>query len=224
MDTGELLWWDKASTLISEATSTVVDLPLLGPVTLPGPDERTSLARRWISAAKLLPNTARLEALDSLAQSVSVTPMPRPSVAMSWDQAREMADAGMTLGGHTSSHPILSRMPPSDARRDIADGLGRIREEVGRSVVSFAYPNGERGDFDRVHKQALADLGVVLAFSLVSGPALLTEVTADPYGVRRIYVGSGDDSDRLRLKLLGWSRVYEMASRMRGADDGREDR
>jgi peptidoglycan/xylan/chitin deacetylase (PgdA/CDA1 family) len=224
MDTGELLWWDMASTLISEATNTVVDLPLLGPITLPGPDERTSLARRWISAAKLLPNTARLEALDSLAQSVSVTPMPRPSVAMSWDQAREMADAGMTLGGHTSSHPILSRMPPSDARRDIADGLGRIREEVGRSVVSFAYPNGERGDFDRVHKQALADLGVVLAFSLVSGPAPLTEVTADPYGVRRIYVGSGDDSDRLRLKLLGWSRVYEMASRMRGADDGREDR
>jgi len=209
--------------LISEAAATVVDLPLLGTVTLPPPDERTSLARRWISAAKVLPNTARLEALDSLAQSVSVAPPTRPSVAMSWDQAREMADAGMTLGGHTSTHPILSRMTPTDARRDIADGLDRIREEVGRAVVSFAYPNGERGDFNRVHKQVLADLGVVLAFSLVSGPALLSEVGADPYGVRRIYVGRGDDSDRLRLKLLGWSRVIEMASRMRGADDGQEN-
>lgn len=223
MDTGELLWWDMASMLISEAAATVVDLPLLGTVTLPPPDERTSLARRWISAAKVLPNTARLEALDSLAQSVSVAPPTRPSVAMSWDQAREMADAGMTLGGHTSTHPILSRMTPTDARRDIADGLDRIREEVGRAVVSFAYPNGERGDFNRVHKQVLADLGVVLAFSLVSGPALLSEVSADPYGVRRIYVGRGDDSDRLRLKLLGWSRVIEMASRMRGADDGQEN-
>jgi hypothetical protein len=112
-------------------------------------------------------------------------------------------------------------MSPSDARRDVAEGLDRIREEVGRAVVSFAYPNGGRSDFDRAHQQALADLGVVLAFSLVSGPAPLSEVTANPYEVRRIYVGWGDDSDRLRLKLLGLSRVFEMVPRMRGADDGR---
>jgi hypothetical protein len=205
-----------ATTLISEATNIAVDLPLLGPVTLPGPNERTMLARRWVSAAKALPNTARLEALDSLAQTVSVPPTSRPSVALSWDQAREMADAGMAFGGHTKTHPILSRMSPPDARADMADGLNRIREELGRAVTSFAYPNGERDDFDSAHKQALADLGVVLAFSLVSGPAMLGEISADPFGVRRIYVGRGDDPELLRLKLIGSSRLIEMTSRLRG--------
>jgi peptidoglycan/xylan/chitin deacetylase (PgdA/CDA1 family) len=222
MDTGELLWWDMATMLISAATNTAVDLPLIGPVALPRPEERTLLARRWVSAAKALPNTARLEALDSLALSVSVTPTPRPSVSLSWDQAREMADAGMAFGGHTKSHPILSRMSPPDARVDMADGLDRIREELGRDVTAFAYPNGERADFDLVHKQALADLGVVLAFSLVSGPAMLSEITADPFAVRRIYVGQRDDPELLRLKLLGSSRLIGMASRMRG-DGGQED-
>ena len=216
MDTGELLWWDMATLLISGATNSAVDLPLLGPVTLPGPDERTLLARRWVSAAKALPNTARLEALDSLARSVSVPATPRSQVALSWDQAREMADAGMTFGGHTKTHPILSRMSPPDARVDMADGLDRIREELGRAVTAFAYPNGRHTDFEPVHKQALADLGVVLAFSLVSGPALLSEIATDPFGVRRIYVGQGDDPDRLRLKLLGSSRLIEMAPRTRG--------
>jgi peptidoglycan/xylan/chitin deacetylase (PgdA/CDA1 family) len=223
MDTGDLLWWDLVTVLISDATSTAADLPLLGPVALSGAEQRASVAVRWVTAAKVLPNVARLEALDSLAQSVSVTPRARPSVAMTWDQARKMADAGMTFGGHTRSHPVLSRMSPDDARRDIAEGLDRIREELGRAVIGFAYPNGARADFDGSHKQALADLGVAIAFSLVSGPALLSEITTDPYEVRRIYVGQGDDPERLRLKLLGWSRVSEMAPRMRGADGGQEN-
>jgi hypothetical protein len=104
----------------------------------------------------------------------------------------------------------------------MADGLDRIREELGRDVTAFAYPNGERADFDLVHKQALADLGVVLAFSLVSGPAMLSEITADPFAVRRIYVGQRDDPELLRLKLLGSSRLIEMAPRMRG-DGGQEN-
>ncbi|MGH8915050.1 MAG: polysaccharide deacetylase family protein, partial [Acidimicrobiia bacterium] len=158
MDTGELLWWDLATALISEATGTEADLPMWGPTALPGADERTTLARRWVSAAKDLPNEARLEALDALARSVEVAPATRPSVAMSWDHAREMGDSGMTLGGHTRSHPILSRMSPADARRDIAEGLQRMKEELGRDVVAFAYPNGRRADFGHVHKQALADL------------------------------------------------------------------
>jgi peptidoglycan/xylan/chitin deacetylase (PgdA/CDA1 family) len=216
MDTGELLWWDMATMLIAEATDTTVDLPLLGLTTLPRPDERTIVARRWVSAAKAVPNAARLEALDSLAMSVSVAPIPRPSVSLTWDQAREMADTGMAFGGHTKTHPILSRMSPPDARADMADGLHRIREELGRAVTSFAYPNGERDDFDLAHKRALADLGVVLAFSLLSGPAMLGEITADPFGVRRIYVGRGDDPELLRLKLLGSSRLIDMASRLRG--------
>jgi peptidoglycan/xylan/chitin deacetylase (PgdA/CDA1 family) len=222
IDTGEPLWWDMATTLISGATGTAVDLPLLGSVALPRPDERTLLATRWVAAAKALPNNVRLEALDSLAESVPHTASRGSSEAISWDQAREMSDAGMAFGGHTRSHPILSRMSPADARSDMADGLDRIREELGRAVVAFAYPNGGRDDFNPVHKQTLADLGVVVAFSLLSGPALLSEITADPFDVRRIYVGWGDDSERLRLKLFGWGRLSEMSARRRGSGRGKE--
>ncbi len=217
MDTGELLWWDRASAVITAASGVEADLPLLGPVTLPEPGERTSLALRWVAAAKALPDAARSEALDALASSSPGRPVASQRVAMSWDQAREMADAGMEFGGHTRSHPILSRMSPESARRDIADGLARIREELDREVIGFAYPNGGRADFDPGHKQMLADLGVRLAFSLVTGPTTWNEIHADPLEVRRIYVGQGDDQERLRLKLLGLSRLTDAVRGRRAA-------
>jgi peptidoglycan/xylan/chitin deacetylase (PgdA/CDA1 family) len=215
MDTGELLWWDLASALITGGDGTEVDLPLIGPVTLPEPGERVPLVLRWVSAAKALPHAARMEALEALAGSVSATPVGGPRVAMSWDEAREMADAGMDFGGHTRSHPILSRLSPDDARREIVDGVDRIREELGSEVLAFAYPNGGRADFGPVDKRVLAELGVALAFSLITGPTTLSEIGADPFEVRRIYVGREDDPERLRLKLLGWSRLSERARRLR---------
>jgi peptidoglycan/xylan/chitin deacetylase (PgdA/CDA1 family) len=212
MDTGEPPWWDRASALIAASSQEVADLPLLGTReldTLP----RHQLAGEWIEAAKLVLDGERRVAVDALPEAVGISSLDWPEVSMKWGQVREMAANGMSLGGHTHNHPILSRMDVPHAREEIRRGLDRMREELGIDVVSFAYPNGGRDDFNDKTERTVAELGISVAFSLASGPALRAEVKRAPLAIRRIYVGEGDTADSLQLKLLGAGRVADLVRR-----------
>jgi peptidoglycan/xylan/chitin deacetylase (PgdA/CDA1 family) len=90
---------------------------------------------------------------------------------MTWEMAGELRDAGMTIGGHTVSHPVLARTQPDAQRREIEGCASRLREELGIRMRYFAYPVGLRASFDETTKAILDDVGVALAFSLYGGYA-----------------------------------------------------
>lgn len=85
---------------------------------------------------------------------------------LSEDQIRAMANAGMTIGAHTHSHPILAveddEVSYSEIKRskDILEGI------IGSPISHFAYPNGmiDR-DFDNRHEKMLEELGFKSGFS-----------------------------------------------------------
>jgi peptidoglycan/xylan/chitin deacetylase (PgdA/CDA1 family) len=67
-------------------------------------------------------------------------------IALTWDQARELAaDPLVTVGAHTVRHPVLTRLAPGDAEREMVDGRLRLESELGISVRHFAYPFGLLG-------------------------------------------------------------------------------
>ncbi|MDP6786420.1 MAG: polysaccharide deacetylase family protein [Rhodospirillales bacterium] len=85
---------------------------------------------------------------------------------MTWDQIREMAAAGVTIGAHTASH---LHMPLNDRTRN-AETLkvsnARFAAELGRQPTIFAYPYGEAS----LEIQGLVrDAGYVAAFGQHSG-------------------------------------------------------
>ena len=53
-----------------------------------------------------------------------------------------MAGDGIEFGGHTMSHPILTRIPEKDLRLELEGGKARLEKELGRPVLSFCYPVG----------------------------------------------------------------------------------
>lgn len=66
-----------------------------------------------------------------------------------WDEVREMQAGGLvTIGAHTLSHPILTRIPNDSALAEIRDSKSRLEQETGVPVEFFAYPNGSRDDFN----------------------------------------------------------------------------
>jgi peptidoglycan/xylan/chitin deacetylase (PgdA/CDA1 family) len=46
------------------------------------------------------------------------------------------------VGGHTLTHPHLTRLSPSDALAEITDGKRALEDVVGKPVTSFCYPYG----------------------------------------------------------------------------------
>ena len=81
-------------------------------------------------------------------------------------QVKKLVDAGMEIGGHTVSHPILAMLDRDDSRREILDGKNALEALTGKNISFFAYPNGKPGqDYTDYHCGLLSDLGFKAAFS-----------------------------------------------------------
>jgi peptidoglycan/xylan/chitin deacetylase (PgdA/CDA1 family) len=58
-------------------------------------------------------------------------------------ELRQLALAGMSIGAHTLTHPMLSQLPPEQAYEEIAESRARLEAVVQGTVWAFAYPFGD---------------------------------------------------------------------------------
>jgi peptidoglycan/xylan/chitin deacetylase (PgdA/CDA1 family) len=58
-------------------------------------------------------------------------------------ELRELVVAGMAIGAHTMSHPILSQAPTELAYSEIAESRKKLQDVLGLPVWAFAYPFGD---------------------------------------------------------------------------------
>lgn len=61
---------------------------------------------------------------------------------LTWDDVGEMARLGMTIGGHTMTHPNLPSAGLGDATREVAGCRTLLQDRLGVSVTMFSYPDG----------------------------------------------------------------------------------
>jgi peptidoglycan/xylan/chitin deacetylase (PgdA/CDA1 family) len=53
-----------------------------------------------------------------------------------------LAAAGMTIGFHTVTHPVLPRLAPQDRHRALTDGREPLQDLTGQRLAVLAYPHG----------------------------------------------------------------------------------
>ena len=76
---------------------------------------------------------------------------------LSWDDCREMADAGMTIGSHTMNHVHLIDLDDDGVEAELADSKQLIEAELGRACVHFCCPFGRANiDYRPDHHPAIA--------------------------------------------------------------------
>ena len=57
-------------------------------------------------------------------------------------ELKQLAEAGMSIGAHTCTHPVLAASNEQEARREIYGGKLQIERAIGRPVWALAYPFG----------------------------------------------------------------------------------
>ena len=62
---------------------------------------------------------------------------------LTWDQIRELAASGVTIGGHSATHPHMAGGEAARNEAELARSDARLRAELGRPADLFAYPYGE---------------------------------------------------------------------------------
>ncbi len=130
--------------------------------------DRREAITRLLGQLKYMDLVAREECTDQIASAAGVD-LPA-DLMMSSGQVKMLAEQGMSIGGHTVSHPILARIDLAAAKQEIEQGKDRLECITGQSVNTFAYPNGEPGtDYNCEHVEIVRDLGFRAAVSTAHG-------------------------------------------------------
>ena len=75
---------------------------------------------------------------------------------MSWEQMKEMEEAGMEFGGHTVSHPMLASLGEEEQFKEIKQSKDDLEKGLGANIKRFAYPYG---NFNEATSRLLAEAG-----------------------------------------------------------------
>ncbi len=114
--------------------------------------------------------------------------------ALTWDQVREMAGGGVTIGALTATGLPMAARSAGELRDDLERTKARFRAELGTVPTIFAYPHGE---YSLPVRQLVLETGFTAAFGQQSGVAY---PGADPYALPRFVMNDAFGSlDRFQL-------------------------
>lgn len=172
---GGRMWNDSIIETIRGCTNSSIDLSgfdLTGieRLDLVSLAQRKQAIERLIGAIKYLPVRRRLQLCQEIARRAGVE-LPE-NMMMSSSQVVALCRAGMQIGAHTVTHPILANLDVDVAISEIAEGKQQLECLVGEDVSVFAYPNGRPGmDYNEGNVAAVQALGFKAAVSTTWGVA-----------------------------------------------------
>lgn len=204
VQSGMPYWFDAVVNAVQTAEPLTLDAGAagLGAITLnAGRGEanwlRISALLEAMKAMDPAPRDALAERLTA-ATAACRRPRFRALAPLAIAQVRELAQSRwVTIGSHSHGHQLLDRIGLDAARDSIARSMALLTEWTGRTVMHFAYPNGNH---NAALAAALPALGVASAVTTRHG---LWRRDGSRYELPRVGVGRFDDAARLRLNLLG---------------------
>lgn len=151
IDRPRLAWWDEIALIMRSA----------------GAGETAISAE--LGRYKSLPEDEAAAMLDGLRAGAAGVDGEASELWITWDMARELRDAGMGIGGHTVDHPVLSRISDERLEQELGGCAGRLRDELGVTMDTFAYPVGLPDSYDSRAVELLRAAGVSVACTFSGG-------------------------------------------------------
>jgi len=160
-------------------------------------DGKLRALRRVKERLKALPEGERITLYREIKSRLKAEPGGETRI-LSRHQIREMAESGISFGGHTLNHVILTRVSPEEARGEITRSKSVLEEITGKPVEGFCYPNGEAGDFNEEIKGLVRGAGYSYACATLEG---INSVETDLFELRRMWT-SEDSLPLFAARLL----------------------
>ena len=201
------LWTDKLRFIIEQTRATrfettIDDRPLQ--LQLSGRASRLEAATVITSHLKALPDETKEVTIKRIASSlrVEIPDLPtRDCDSITWEQAREMSSAGIEIGSHTVTHPILTNINDERLEAELRESKARLEAKLDRKAELFCYPNG---NYDARVKGAAANAGYRSAVTVEIG---LNPAGCDLMRLRRVH--TEQDFTRFLQSTSGFEQVKE---------------
>jgi len=198
--TGRLPWWDVIAYIVKRSRKTKIHInypePMIFDSDRDGMENCVMRISNLYKQPSMNDGERFLEALESACDS------SRPlgdtdRCFLSFDEAREMQQGGMTFGSHTHTHELLARMPAERQREEISISKEILQSELRTDIDTLAYPVGLPHTFSQDTIRALRETGYQAAFSFYGGFNRPGKI--QPFDIRRVSV-AGPSESRFRLQ------------------------
>jgi peptidoglycan/xylan/chitin deacetylase (PgdA/CDA1 family) len=201
-----MLWYEELYHLMRTKPQTGPDLQLPMEEAAASSSSSKSFQARWWSAvrqASRLNANTRAEWMDKVRNHCGPTQAFRSERRwrlLNITELKQLAKAGMSIGAHTVSHPVLSLCSEEDARREIQESKINLEHALGQSVWAFAYPFGNPSTMGERELRLAREAGFACAFLNVEhwGSA-----AADPFALPRTHVTSDTTLPEFAAHLSG---------------------
>ena len=202
-DNPGMLWYEELYLLMRARPLDGLDLQL--PVEEGAGSSESFQARWWstVRRASRLDASARADWMGLVRSHCDGTPVVRSEKRwrlLNIAELRALAEAGMTIGAHTLSHPVLSLCGHDEVRREIQQSKSDIGRALGRPVWAFAYPFGNPSTIGERELGLAREAGFACAFLNVehwrTGPA-------NSFALPRIHVSANTTLPEFAAHMSG---------------------
>jgi len=185
IDTGKILWHDHVFSALRETRS--LFLKEFGiskkSFSLINLQEKLYAQSEILKFLRKLDTRERFFWIDILEKDLEIAKKENKNrIMMNWDEIKEMYNNGISFGGHTINHPILSKLTADEMKEEIFFSKKIIEKHIESSITTFAYPNGTVEDFNEMTKSLIKDAGYSCAVTTIFGT---NDVNQDIYALRR---------------------------------------
>ena len=120
--------------------------------------------------------------------------MPRRSL-LGWSDLVALAEAGIEIGSHSHTHPVLDLLPEAEARDEIERSKALLEEHLACTISTFCYPYGY---YDRHVQHLIAEAGFTTACAVLDALQLAGE---SPLALARLTIRDVLTIQALEVKL-----------------------
>ncbi|RKF14383.1 polysaccharide deacetylase family protein [Alginatibacterium sediminis] len=200
IDESQLPWWDEIAWLLKNTQQKTVFLEgWQQAISIVGSNEEDLIRQvlREVKSNQTLGLQKQLQQLRTELVTQTIDAELYRELFMSWDQLREMQDAGMHIGSHSASHEILAYLDEKHQYHELYQSYKRIQQELQPTIASLAYPVGNAASFSPETERTAKQIGYQLAFSFISGLNSMLDET-EKFRIRRIPVTHNSSVSKLK--------------------------
>lgn len=167
--TPHTLWADRLALAFKSATVRQVELSDGRLLSLGTVSERLAALKDAFMHFRRVPDEDRVTSVEALIAALRPSPERPKRLMLSWDEVDALRGLGFSIGAHTVSHPILSRVTPEKAREEIFGSKLAIEKFTGETVRGFAFPNGRPDDYNETAIRLVREAGFTCAVTTQRG-------------------------------------------------------
>jgi len=174
--TSQRIWTDQIEFMLLETRKDQFSLPRLfgdKELRIKTKKEKEQVINEITEALKKRPDAERKEMIVEIKKILNENRNYKNNLEsrtmLNWDEVQGMAKDGITIGSHSHTHPILSRMPVQEAKVEIFNSKKIIEENLGIQAKHFAFPNGREEDFSEELRDYCREIGFESVASVIYG-------------------------------------------------------